>query len=441
MIIVQQKFKNMKKVLFFFVAILFVTTSFAQVNEVTLTVIGTGPTEEKATLQALRSAIEQSFGAFVSANTTILNDRLVQDEIVSVSNGNVKEYQKLAVATLSNGQVSVSAKVTVSVNKLISYAKSKGSRAEFAGQTYAANVKLTKLRAASAEKAYSLMVQQLELLAKDMFDFELSIGDPELFKINGEKRYKFPCKIKIYSNIASTNFYNLYTSTINNLELSSNEIELFKKEDIKFGNINIHWRYDSSSNRNFQKSQYDIVDFYKCWVPIEYPQGVERKYLPIAQDKLNKYDDRIRSAIFNALKRYKINEINNPHNSYEFIPNKNLNVCWGYNEQNINKLTYNGEKSWYSRKFQENVHYYDRGTSKRNIYKAYIFPLISRFSMTEKRTPMKLTKEQQKAIKKGTYTGPTYTVSYVNPQVLWTDEVYVGINASEIEKCKGFELQ
>ena len=71
----------MKKLLLILVAVIFATNSFAQVNEVTLTVIGTGENEEKATLQALRSAIEQIFGAFVSANTTILNDEIVQDEI------------------------------------------------------------------------------------------------------------------------------------------------------------------------------------------------------------------------------------------------------------------------------------------------------------------------------------------------------------------------
>ena len=60
----------MKKVLLFISVIFFTAATFAQ-DEVTLTVIGTGENEEKATLQALRSAIEQTFGAFVSANTTI----------------------------------------------------------------------------------------------------------------------------------------------------------------------------------------------------------------------------------------------------------------------------------------------------------------------------------------------------------------------------------
>ena len=80
----------MKRVSLLIAVIFFTAVTFAQVSEVTLTVIGTGENEEKATLQALRSAIEQTFGTFVSANTTILNDKLVQDEIVSVSNKIIK---------------------------------------------------------------------------------------------------------------------------------------------------------------------------------------------------------------------------------------------------------------------------------------------------------------------------------------------------------------
>lgn len=53
-------------------------------DEVTLVVFGKAVDSEKATAVALRSAIEQAYGAFVSANTTILNDDLVKDEIVTI---------------------------------------------------------------------------------------------------------------------------------------------------------------------------------------------------------------------------------------------------------------------------------------------------------------------------------------------------------------------
>ena len=50
-----------------------------EVDQVTLVVSGEGATKEQATHVALRSAIEQAYGVFVSANTEILNDELVKD--------------------------------------------------------------------------------------------------------------------------------------------------------------------------------------------------------------------------------------------------------------------------------------------------------------------------------------------------------------------------
>ena len=62
-------------------------------EEVTLIVQGDGASKREAVDVALRSAIEQAFGVFVSTNTTILNDEFVKDEIASISSGNIKEYK------------------------------------------------------------------------------------------------------------------------------------------------------------------------------------------------------------------------------------------------------------------------------------------------------------------------------------------------------------
>ena len=50
----------------------------------TLVVYGTAESEDEAIKIALRSAIEQAFGTFVSANTEVLNDELVKDEIATM---------------------------------------------------------------------------------------------------------------------------------------------------------------------------------------------------------------------------------------------------------------------------------------------------------------------------------------------------------------------
>ena len=82
------------KQLILIIAIALNFSSYAQEDKtVTLTVNGQGTTLEEARQSALRSAIEQAFGVFISSNTEILNDELIKDEIVSVSNGNIQKFE------------------------------------------------------------------------------------------------------------------------------------------------------------------------------------------------------------------------------------------------------------------------------------------------------------------------------------------------------------
>lgn len=285
----------MKKLLSFVTTLFFAITTFAQVDEATITVIGTGIDEERATLQALRSAIEQTFGAFVSANTTILNDSLVQDEIVSVSTGNVKEYKKIAVAALPNGHVSVSLTATVSINKLMAFAESKGVKAEFAGSIYAANIKLLRLKVESIQKAYELMVQQLEHMTENMFDFLFEMSEPQRHqnKIFGDIYY-FTCRIGIVSNIVSANFSELFSKTIEELKLSEEEIKLCEQDGIEL--VSYRFEYDFVTRNPSD--------------PIVLPIPYHSMY--------THFEERINNAICKACHRYCIQEIGNPNNCYTY---------------------------------------------------------------------------------------------------------------------------
>ena len=107
-------------------------------NIVKLVVTGDGPTEQDAVMLALRTAIEQAYGCFISSNTTILNDELVSDEIVSVSSGNIKEYKVLSSATLADGRVSVNVQAAISLKKLSDYSVSKGATIELRTTSWSA---------------------------------------------------------------------------------------------------------------------------------------------------------------------------------------------------------------------------------------------------------------------------------------------------------------
>lgn len=163
------------------------------VEEVTLVVSGDGATKEEATHVALRSAIEQAFGCFVSANTEILNDSLVKDEIVTVSNGSISSYEEINVTELDSVLLSVTLRATVSVNKLISYAKSKGSSCELSGALLMQEKRMLEMNIANTKKALNhLFTLVNEFVAKnDLYTYTLDIQN---MKINGFVTAKVTCR-------------------------------------------------------------------------------------------------------------------------------------------------------------------------------------------------------------------------------------------------------
>ena len=148
-------------------------------DDVSLVVSGEGPTKDEATKVALRSAIEQAFGTFVSSNTNILNDELVKDEIVTVSSGNIKSYEYISEDN-SNGKYNVVVKAVVSIGKLVSYTQSKGGQTELAGAAFVMDVKMKKLYKENEEKAIEHLMIQLRELFPRMFDYSINVmGNPQ----------------------------------------------------------------------------------------------------------------------------------------------------------------------------------------------------------------------------------------------------------------------
>ena len=210
------------KRLFLLFTVLITTVSFnaQSVDDVTLVVNGSGATKEDAIHTALRGAIEQAFGVFVSANTSIVNDELVKDEIATVTSGNVKSFTELESVALPNGNFAVTLQAVVSTQKLAAYAKSKGSSCEFAGATFGANLKLLKLNQINTEKAFDNLMIQLETLAPYIFDYNLELGQP---KQNGDSGC-LPIILKIVSNENTEAFTQLLKSTMQALALNEQQI-------------------------------------------------------------------------------------------------------------------------------------------------------------------------------------------------------------------------
>lgn len=189
---------KVKILLIAFLSIVYLQANAQKSNdEVTLVVSATAPTEDEAIKTALRSAIEQTYGTFVSANTTLLNDELVKDEIVTISSGNIKEYNKIESYENTNGQISVVLKATVCISKLVTYAKSKGASTEFAGASFAMNMKMLELNKQAEEKALINLLLFIKESLPSAFDRNIQFIDPSIprrfdFYDNGTGRVLLP---------------------------------------------------------------------------------------------------------------------------------------------------------------------------------------------------------------------------------------------------------
>ena len=108
---------NMKK----FALILMLSFSLAQTGTVTLITSGEGVNKTEAINSALRNALEQTYGAFVSSNTQFLNDELVLDEVSMLSSGNIQNYNLISELKQPDGTFNVTVEATLSIGQMVSY--------------------------------------------------------------------------------------------------------------------------------------------------------------------------------------------------------------------------------------------------------------------------------------------------------------------------------
>jgi hypothetical protein len=204
--------------------------AFAQDTDktVTLVVSGQGKTQDEAKQVALRSAIEQAFGTFISSKTEILNDSLVKDEIVSVTNGNIQKFEIVSEVKIPEGGYSTTLKATVSVTKLTSFVERKGIVVEFKGNILAANVKQQMLNEQNEIKTIENIVNTSKEILDLSCDFVIVRGEPKQ-KNNDNNYWKIPITINVNFNKNIEQFNQYFMNSIEGLCMSPDEVLQYKQ--------------------------------------------------------------------------------------------------------------------------------------------------------------------------------------------------------------------
>ena len=231
--------------------------AYPQDNQiVTLTVTSQGKTQDEAKQNALRNAIEQAFGAFISSNTEILNDELVKDEIVSVSNGNIQEFEIISEVQIPDGDFATTLKATVSVSKLTSFVESKGEKVEFKGGLFAANIINQELMEKSEISCLINISNILGEISNNSFDFQVEISQPQV-NANKEINYYIPVEVRCMGNSNLEKWSDLFYNSLKALSLQPHEIKNYSDINKEVFPLKVIQR----KNNNNKKSKTEILYF------------------------------------------------------------------------------------------------------------------------------------------------------------------------------------
>lgn len=192
----------------------------------TLVVTGQGKTKYEAQQNALRNAIEQAFGAFISSKTEVLNDNLVKDEIVSVSNGNIQKFEEVSEVLLQNNDFSVTLKATVSITKLTSFVESKGWEVEFKGALFGANIRQQKLNEEAEFKAILNLCEVSNEMLSNSLDYSLETKEPVIS--DEPNKYQIAITVKTTTNENFKKFTDYFRSVIKSICMTTEEAGNYK---------------------------------------------------------------------------------------------------------------------------------------------------------------------------------------------------------------------
>lgn len=204
------------------ITIFTILQSFAQ--DISIVTTGQGKTIEEAKLNALRTGIEQAFGVFISSSTEIINDELKNDEIVTITNGNIKEFQIIEERS-DNQEHFVIIKSIVSLSTLTEYLRGKGhNEVSFDGSNFVFNIKLQKFNEESELSALKNVLTSFLIQAQSAFKKELTISEPQSWY--GEFKVGINVDFKASSNLQE--YYSRLIESLKSISMSEDEVRSYK---------------------------------------------------------------------------------------------------------------------------------------------------------------------------------------------------------------------
>jgi hypothetical protein len=147
-------------------------------DNVDIIVIGTGELFEDAKNNALRSALEQVSGLYLTSQTKIVNDVIQKDEINAITNGSIIKY-KIINKDFLNERFILTIEATISPNALMNYVKKSSSiSVTLNGEVYVSNMKQKELDKIAEELALENLQEIYRNEIRKCFIYSIKTEEP-----------------------------------------------------------------------------------------------------------------------------------------------------------------------------------------------------------------------------------------------------------------------
>ena len=211
---------------------------FSQQEVVKLTTNGYGQNENEAVTDALKMAVENSFGVYISTETQIINDELIKDEITSLGKGSILSYNITDQKKLGESNYIVTVDSEVSIVNLKTFAASKGVEVDFEGALFASNLKLQELNEQNEIKLVQSFIKELSREFRKSVEFTIKYDEPKFKSIdemydgwerNSGERYVIKMQVDAEVNENSKNIEEMLDYFSKSITMDIGEVENYIK--------------------------------------------------------------------------------------------------------------------------------------------------------------------------------------------------------------------
>ncbi len=213
---------NYLKIIALFFSLLFISNVHSQNEQaINITTTGTGLTKNNAINDALRNALEQTYGGFISSKTNITNDELFNDEIVAITSGEIHDYELVSETKIESGYaVTIVAKISqTGLNNFVT--QSGGDAVIFDANVFSTKIKLQRLNEKAEIRSINNILEILEEIYKRSIEFEFTSSNPRINENNRKWMINFTVSTKYNENILS--FIDYFSSSLEKIAMTKSQ--------------------------------------------------------------------------------------------------------------------------------------------------------------------------------------------------------------------------